>query len=93
MAVKVTELAGIGLGGTAQIPMMPPIEQQSITISGAASAALKGGTVVVEIDSDTACRVEFGSAPAGTGDTVYIPALTPRQFGVQAGHKVIAVAA
>ena len=90
MAVIVTEFQG--LRDKAQVPPVPPREQQSLTIGGAASAAFGRGTVIVEIDTDTACRVEFGADPAGTGDTIYIPALLPRQFHVQAGHKVIAVA-
>lgn len=89
MAVIVTEFQG--LRDKAQVPPVPPREQQSLTIDGAASAAFGRGTTIVEIDSDTHCRVEFGTAPDGSGDTIYIPALLPRQFSVQAGHKVIAI--
>ncbi len=91
MAVIVTEFQA--LRDKAQVPPVPPREQQSLTIGGAASAAFGRGTTIVEIDSDTHCRIEFGVAPDGNGDTIYIPALLPRQFHVQAGHKVIAVAA
>ena len=69
------------------------IEELSITIDGAASAAFKSGTAMVEIYSDTACRVEFGAAPTGSGPTWYVPANIPRQFGTKVGQKVIAVAA
>ena len=91
MAVIVTEL--MVLRDRAPVPPTPPVEQQSITIGGAASAAFRGNTSMVEIDTDTACRVEFGAAPDGNGDTFYIPANIPRQFHVLSGHKVIAVAA
>lgn len=90
MAVIVTEMQALRDG--AQVPAMPPRAQQELTIGGAVSAAFGGGTIIVEIDTDTHCRVEFGAAPDGNGDTIYIPALTPRQFHVQPGHKVIAVA-
>lgn len=98
MAVKIIELAGIGAtdGSAKDAPIINAatvITSQSVTIGGVASAAFDLRTRYVEIDSDTACRVEFGSAPAGTGHTFYIPATTPRQFGVNAGDKVIAVAA
>lgn len=90
MAVIVTELAQVR--DRAPVPPVPPREQQSLTIGGAASAAFGGGTSMVEIDTDTACRVEFGANPDGNGDTFYIPATTPRQFHVIPGHKVIAIA-
>lgn len=91
MAVTILELQS--LRDWAQAIPVPERAKQSLTIGGAASAAFGRGTVVVEIDSPTHCRVEFGVNPAGTGNTFYIPALTPRQFNVMPGHKVIAVAA
>lgn len=90
MAVIVTELQA--LRDKAQVAPVPPRGQQSITIGGAASAAFGRGTTMVEIDTDTECRVDFGADPDGNGYTLYVPASLPRQFHVQAGHKVIAVA-
>lgn len=96
MAVIVTELSAVGTpdpsGNSAPMVNAASIkEQQSLTIDGAASAAFGASTTYVEIDSDTACRLEFGADPDGGGDTLYLPASTPRQFGVTPGHKVIAV--
>lgn len=68
------------------------VEELSITIGGSASSAFKIGVALVEIYSDTARRVQFGTAPDGNGATWYIPANSPRQFGTKSGQKVIAVA-
>ena len=90
MAVVITEMQALRDG--AQVPAMPPRAQQELTIGGAVSAAFGGGTIIVEVDTDTDCRVEFGPDPDGNGFSVFIPAGFPRQFHAQPGHKVIAVA-
>lgn len=72
---------------------VPPLTSQSIDIAGAASAAFQGGTTMVWISSTTACKLEFGPDPDGNGDLIPIAASTLVPFDVQAGHKVIAVAA
>jgi hypothetical protein len=78
---------------TGPVMKVPPLTTQSIDIAGAASAAFQRGTTMVWINSTTACKLEFGADPDGNGDLIPIAASTLVPFDVQAGHKVIAVAA
>ena len=75
------------------VPAFPARVKQTLSIAGAASSAFGRGTVMVHITTTTTCRLEFGTAPDGNGDTVLCYAGFPNHFEVMPGHKVIAVAA
>jgi hypothetical protein len=89
--VEVHELTG--LRGQRPVAPFPAVAKQTLSIGGAASSAFNRGTVMVRITTTTTCRVEFGSAPAGSGNTVLIYSGLHNDFDVIAGQKVIAVAA
>lgn len=93
----ITELRQQGrdpYGHDISIPQMPPVTEQPLTFSAtAASNAFNAETRLVMLISDADCRLAFGVAPVAvvTG-TVKLFAGIPAFFGVQAGHKVAAVA-
>ena len=97
--VQVTELAKTGSGDSgglavagASIPdAASTTAGYTITIDGAASAAFNASTTYVEVFSDTACYVVFGTNPTSGGTRFALPAGIPRHFGVEPGMKVIAV--
>ena len=97
--VQVTELAKTGSGDSGGLAVAAaPIPDAAsttagytITIDGAASAAFATGTNYVEVYSDTACFLVFGTNPTSGGTRFALPAGLPRHFGVEPGMKVIAV--
>lgn len=94
--VNVTELSDIGGGMPGMADEAPIINatsvgtMQSITIGSTASSAFGASTSYVELSTDTACHVAFGTAPTSSDASFMLPANTPRQFGVKKGQKVIA---
>jgi hypothetical protein len=89
--VEVHELSALR-GGVPAMPV-PQIEKQTLSIGGAVSNAFNRGTAIVRITVTTDCRVEFGTAPAGAGDTILLYSGMHHDFAVSPNHKVIAVAA
>ena len=89
--VEVHEL--IAPRGNRPVAPMPALAKQTLNIAGAVSAAFNRSTTMVRITTTTTCRVEFGTAPAGSGATILVYAGQYNDFDVIAGHKVIAVAA
>lgn len=64
----ITEYAGLmpsPVGGQAQIPMEPPLAEQTVAIGGshAESVAFNSQTRVVRLHTDAICAVVFGTAP------------------------------
>lgn len=88
--VEIHELAD--LIGDRPVARMPAIEKQTINI-GALSAAFNRSTVMVRITTTTTCRLEFGTAPNGSGDTILCYSGMFNDYEVIAGHKVYAAAA
>jgi hypothetical protein len=92
--VNVTECMAIGGGmpgsESAQIVNTVGATMQTITVGSTASAAFGGSTTLVELSTDTACHVAFGTAPTSSDASFLLPANEPRQFGVHKGQKVIA---
>jgi hypothetical protein len=78
--------------GARLLRQAPFIEKQVLTIGGAASAAFNASTTAITVISSTACKLDFGTAPDGNGDTFPIAADTPYDFAVRRALKVIAVA-
>lgn len=89
--VEIHELSG--LRGSRSVAPMPPIAKQTISIGDVVSAAFNPGTVMVRVTTTTTCRLEFGPAPDGTGDTILCYSGQHNDFDVIAGQAVIAVAA
>lgn len=94
MATTLTEICGSGAqagGRYANLPIIdaaaPNIPAQMTLVSGTPSAAFGGSTFAVQIDSDVACRIEFGANPTGAGVKYFVPANDTREFGVLPGWK------
>lgn len=93
MANEVEVFEMIAPRGDRPVRPVPFLEKQVLSIAGAASADFGPSTAMVTINTNTACRLEFGNAPDGSGDTFPIEADTLYDFDVVPGTKVIAVAA
>lgn len=89
--VEIHEMAGCRSG--LLLAPVPALTKQTLSIGGAVSAAFNRSTAIVRITTTTTCRVEFGTAPAGSGNTMLVYAGQYNDFAPNPGHKVIAVAA
>lgn len=69
----ITEYAELPVGPAGrvgQMPMEPPLAEQTVAIgAAAASAAFNASTRFVRIHCDAICSVEFGTAPTATTST------------------------
>lgn len=89
--VEVFELSGTR--GNLLLAPVPALAKQTLTIGGAVSAAFNPSTAIVRITTTATCRVVFGAAPTGAGDTMLVYAGQYNDFAVISKQKVIAVAA
>lgn len=94
--VEYAELVPQQLGSVIPIPLEPPLAQQEVDFSGgvAASSAFNAKTCIVRIESDTACRVLFGTNPTATTTSGRLAAGQCDYRGVRPGSalKVSAIA-
>jgi hypothetical protein len=60
--------AALVINGIIQMPMEPPIAEQTVTIGAGhtESAAFNAATQFVELNTDAICSVLFGTAPVAT---------------------------
>lgn len=79
--------------GSRNIRPVPFLTKQTLSVGGAVSAGFNRSAAAVTVITSLACRLEFGTAPTGSGATFPIAANVPYDFDVIAGTKVIAVAA
>lgn len=72
----------------------PPLNEQkkTFTTSAAVDTAFNNKTRFVRIMVDADAHIAFGTSPTATTSNMPISANTPEYFGVNAGHKVAAVA-
>lgn len=84
LATKVTD---------APIAQMPPVAEQTRSISGssAQSSAFNAATRFVQLHTDAICSIAIGANPTATTSTMRMPADTIIYFGVTAGDKVAAI--
>ena len=66
---------------------------QKVTVgaSSAASSAFNALTRLLILTSDVACQFSFAASPTASATTGYLPADTPRSFGVVGGEKVAVI--
>lgn len=88
----ITEYAGLmpsPVGGQGQIPMEPPLAEQTVAISGASasSAAFNVQTRMVRLHTDAICSIEFGTAPTATTTTQRLAANQTEYKGVPNGQS------
>lgn len=86
----ITEYAGLmpsPVGGQGQIPMEPPLAEQTVAIgsSSAASVAFNSQTRLVRLHTDAICSVEFGTAPTATATKQRMAANQTEYKGVPLG--------
>ena len=74
----------------APVALLPPINQQAITISSSSSqsTALNAETTLVRLHTDTACWIEVGSNPTATNAKMKMPADSTEYFSVRPGATV-----
>lgn len=69
----ITEYAGLmpsPVGGQGQIPMEPPLANQTVAIGTVlSSSAFNAGTRLIRIHADAICSVLIGTAPTATTST------------------------
>ncbi len=82
--------------GTAFAPGVPPaptIADQKVAIAGASaqSAAFNDKTRMIVITADGACHFKIGTNPTASATTNFLPANTPRAFGVAPGDTIAVI--
>lgn len=80
-------------GGQPQIAPVPPIAEQTRSISGtsAQSSAFNTNTRFVQLHTDAICSIAFGSNPTATTSNMRLPADSTIYFAVKPGDKVAAI--
>lgn len=92
----ITEYAGLmpsPPGGVGQIPVEPPLAEQTVAIGGSsvASNAFNAGTTLVRLHADAICSVEFGATPTATATKARMAANQTEYKGVSFGLKVAVI--
>jgi hypothetical protein len=90
-------LEGFGPSGPTQAAMEPALTNQAVSISGtsASSSAFQANTMLVRLQTDTACWIVFGTGPTATASNTPLAANAPEYFCVPLGgtYKVAAITA
>ncbi len=86
----ITEYAGLAPsppGGTSQVPLEPPVAEQTVAIAAgsAASSAFNAKTRLVRLHTDAICSVEFGTAPTASATTARMAQNQTEYHGVPLG--------
>lgn len=86
------------LGGQGNFPVqaagVPPIAEQTISISGSSTActnAFNKNTNFVRIETDSICSIAFGTSPTATTGNMRLAANTTEYFSVPPGYKVAVI--
>lgn len=69
------------------------VQQVTIGVASAQSAAFHDRTKFVRIHTDAACRIAFGEDPTAAVTSQRMAANQTEFFGVEPGHKVAVIAA
>lgn len=88
----ITEYAEMQIGPagrSGQMPMDPPLAEQTVAIGGSstASAAFNAATRFVRLHTDAICSIEFGTAPTATATTGRMAANQTEYRGVPLGQS------
>jgi hypothetical protein len=83
----ITEFSGLGLDPStrsAQVAAQPPVNEQTVSISGSstASSAFKAATNMVRLHTDAICSIEFGTSPTASSTTARMAANQTEYFTV-----------
>src|SRR5689334_1260206 len=87
-------LAGAMNGGNGQMGVMPPLAEQTVSLSGtsAQSSAFNKNTRVVRLHTDAICSVEFGTNPTATAAKARMAANQTEYFALSvSGLKVAGI--
>lgn len=94
----ITEYAGLmpsPVGGQGQVPMEPPLAEQTVAIGGstAASNAFNSQTRLIRLHTNSICSVEVGTAPTASTTTGRMAANQTEYRGVPLGlsYKVAVI--
>ena len=88
--VYITEYAGLmpsPVGGQGQIPLEPPLAEQTVSIGGSSTAsnAFNAQTRLIRIHTDAICSIEIGATPTATATTGRLAANQTEYRGVPVG--------
>lgn len=86
----ITEYAELGIGPAGrvgQMPMEPPLAEQTLAIGAVvSSAAFNTKTRFVRLHCDAICSIEFGTTPTATTTTARMPANQTEYHAVPPGQ-------
>lgn len=96
MTVYIQEFSEVrrnGAGGVNPIVEMPPLAEQTRTVSGtsAQSSAFNAKTTVIRVHTDAICSIAIGSDPTATTSNMRLPADHTEYFAVTPAHKLAAI--
>jgi hypothetical protein len=83
----ITEFSDQGIspaGGSAPVVAQPPVQEQTVTISGSStqSSAFKNNTTFIRLHSDATCSVALGTNPVATTSKMRLVADSEIWFAV-----------
>lgn len=82
-----------GGGGDLQISEMPPLREQTVSISGSSvqSAAFGAGTEFIRVQVDAICSIAIAESPTATTSKMRLAADQTEYFGVRSGLKLAVI--
>lgn len=80
-------------GGQPQIASLPPLTEQTRSVSGtsAQSSAFSAKTRFIQVHTDSICSIAVGASPTATTSNMRLPADATFYFAVQPGDKLAAI--
>lgn len=75
-------------------PALPPNAEQSVSIAGtsAQSAPMHANTVLIQVNTDAACSLAFGSSPTAVTAAHRLSAGETRFYGINPGTVIAVIA-
>lgn len=89
----ISEYAGIGFGNNQNLPVEPPLAEQTVSVSGtsAQSSAFNASTRFIRVHTDAICSILIGSNPTATTAKKRMAADQTEYFAVNGGDKIAAI--
>ena len=72
---------------------VPPLTQQTVAIGGASAASntFRSDTGLIELNTDAACSIAFGTAPVATTSHMRMSPNETRYYIVRVGDKIAVI--
>lgn len=87
------ELATECKGFNMQCPVMPPVVQQTVAITGASvqSSAFATGSRFIRVHTDAICSIAINTNPTATATSMRLAAGQTEYFGIAGGQKIAVI--